>query len=441
MHDLSAEPDLRVLSFLERMEKPLLLVVTMVAGGVLGLWLLPPVAAHAPAAWSKMVPATAVGMLLATASIALSAPLKSNLAVAWSRAAAAAALGVGLLALSTYALGIAPTVGSWLRAPSPQTASGLVLIGICQLLARRSGSGVASLADVAAVGLVALVLFLIGGHLFQVIELVGIDSSNLASPQTVLCLALLAAIIAERRAADGGLMAILVNKGIGSQMARKLLPGVIAAPFVVIALIAYFGDVHSALTSRNRAIAAPLLVLAALGVVAWMARHANELERELRRLSVTDQLTGVLNRRGFEVVADHVMHNARRTGASLTAFYFDLDGLKGINDSLGHEAGSVVIRRFAELLVGTFRRNDVVARMGGDEFVVLAANVSDSAGDLLARLKRAVAEYNASPLAVGAMAYSVGFAELQPSAGGQVNDIVTKADQIMYAHKVGKKAA
>lgn len=112
--------------------------------------------------------------------------------------------------------------------------------------------------------------------------------------------------------------------------------------------------------------------LAALDDLAQMA----ESELAGFRLSITDEVTGITNRRGFLELADYGLSLCRRQNLPATLIFFDLDGLKAINDSLGHAAGDAVIRQFAGLLSGAFRQSDLFARLGGDEFVVFLANAT-----------------------------------------------------------------
>jgi diguanylate cyclase (GGDEF)-like protein len=410
MHDPSDEPDLRVMAVLTRLEQPLLIAVALVSGAVLARWLLPASVTSALPGLLQMKPTTAIGMLLAAGSLALSAPGGSLSELRLSKGASVAVFGLGLLALLTYAGAIPSSTGSWSLLPSPQTSIAFALMGVCLFLVRHAKNRFSSLADICAIVLIAFLLFLLGGHLFRVVEFVGIDAGNLTSRQTLFCLFLLAFVIAARQALGGGLFSILVNGGIGSRILRVVLPGILAAPFALFVLIKYLDDAGILPTAQTRAIATPVIAVVVLGVVAWVARITNTLERQLRLQSVTDELTNVLNRRGFEAVADYAVRNARRVGSGLIVFYFDLDGLKRVNDSIGHDAGSLMIRRFAELLVATFRKNDVVARVGGDEFVVLAVGTSTTVVDMLDRLARSVAECNASGSVPGAIAYSVGHA-------------------------------
>jgi diguanylate cyclase (GGDEF)-like protein len=439
MHDPSDEPDLRVMAVLTRLEQPLLIAVSAVSGGVLVLWLLPTSVTSALPGLLLMKPTTAIGMLLAAGSLALSAPGGSPSELRLSKVASVVVLMLGLLALLTYAGAIPSSSLSLL--PSPQTSIAFALIGVCLFLVRHAKNRFSSLADICAIVLIAFLLFLLGGHLFKVVEFVGIGASNLTSRQTLFCFFLLAFVIAARQALGGGRFSILVNGGIGSRILRVVLTGILVAPFALFVLIQYLDDAGILPAAQTRAIATPVIAVVVLGVVAWMARITNTLERRLRLQSVTDQLTNVLNRRGFEAVADYAMRNARRMGSGLIVFYFDLDGLKRVNDSIGHDAGSLMIRRFAELLVATFRKNDVIARVGGDEFVVLAVGTSTTVVDMLDRLAGSVAECNASGSVPGGIAYSVGHAEILPRADTQMDEVIAQADKMMYQHKLHKTAA
>jgi DNA-binding LacI/PurR family transcriptional regulator len=93
---------------------------------------------------------------------------------------------------------------------------------------------------------------------------------------------------------------------------------------------------------------------------------------QLKELALRDELTGLYNRRGFLTLAEHLFKAQYRKGQEMTLFFGDLDGLKTINDTWGHEAGDEAIRTVARALLDAFRMEDVAARLGGDEFVVLA---------------------------------------------------------------------
>ena len=153
---------------------------------------------------------------------------------------------------------------------------------------------------------------------------------------------------------------------------------------------------------------------------------ANE---QLHRLSLFDELTGLYNRRGFLLLAEEQLSLARRARRNnLMLFYADLDGLKQINDHLGHNAGDAAIVTAARTLDKTFRTSDIKARLGGDEFVVLAVEAGENiAQTLLARLHEGLAENNQS--------LSVGVVTFNAQNDNSIHDLITRADEAMYTEK------
>jgi diguanylate cyclase (GGDEF)-like protein len=172
-----------------------------------------------------------------------------------------------------------------------------------------------------------------------------------------------------------------------------------------------------------------------------MGQYTNDLERELRRQSLTDELTGILNRRGFYAVAEYALRNAVRAKNDLLLFYFDLDKLKQANDRFGHDVGSQMIQRFAESLSETFRKSDVVGRIGGDEFVVLATGEAAQVPDLLARLQERVADDNLSGSLPVGIAYSTGYLVVPATAETSIDQLTAQAEAIMYEQKRLKRQA
>ena len=142
-------------------------------------------------------------------------------------------------------------------------------------------------------------------------------------------------------------------------------------------------------------------------------RHARERQRlvvALQSMALKDALTGLYNRRGFITLAEEHMKLAQRTGACFALAFVDLDGMKRINDQLGHEFGDQAIIATADILRSTFRASDIAARLGGDEFIVLVRDATPVvAGRIKKRLQHAAALHNCQP-GVVPVAFSVGFA-------------------------------
>ncbi|MEG4497720.1 diguanylate cyclase [Microcoleus sp. F10-C6] len=162
-------------------------------------------------------------------------------------------------------------------------------------------------------------------------------------------------------------------------------------------------------------------------------------EAEVRQLSVTDELTGLYNRRGFFLLAEQQLKIARRTQTSYFILFADLDGLKNINDTLGHEMGDRVIVDAAQILKKTFREADIVARLGGDEFALFITNFSgNSSINFHARLQENIDRFNQqSERAYISISLGVEFGDLNNEV--LLEKLLAKADKLMYEHKRTKR--
>jgi diguanylate cyclase (GGDEF)-like protein len=163
-------------------------------------------------------------------------------------------------------------------------------------------------------------------------------------------------------------------------------------------------------------------------------------EEALRNLSLTDHLTGLYNHRGFHNLAEHQAKLARRSGIKSLLIYADMDGLKRINDTLGHQAGSAAIAATARILRDTFRDCDIVARLGGDEFAILAPNVSLAESKrIIERLRQNLKAYNEQGQQEFQLSLSLGVVEIEHQEGLEIQDQMARADEAMYREKRAKK--
>ncbi len=161
-----------------------------------------------------------------------------------------------------------------------------------------------------------------------------------------------------------------------------------------------------------------------------------ELQGELRRLATVDPLTRLTNRRGFLPTAKHRLEVSKRAHEPVALLFIDLDGLKRVNDSLGHAAGDSMIAETAYVLRRTFRASDLVARMGGDEFCVLFGAESRAAADgAIVRLQQAVDETNAQADRPFTLSFSAGLALFDPEDPIELDRLMADADGLMYAAK------
>jgi diguanylate cyclase (GGDEF)-like protein len=159
------------------------------------------------------------------------------------------------------------------------------------------------------------------------------------------------------------------------------------------------------------------------------------LQAELGNLALTDELTGLYNRRGFMALAERQLKLGRRSGRGMLLFVMDVDRLKQINDSFGHFEGDRALKRTADALEETFRDSDVVARLGGDEFAVLAIEASGHSEAtirtrLFERLKSCSAEHSHYELSL-----SLGVARFDPRNCSSIGELMAEADQAMYEQK------
>jgi diguanylate cyclase (GGDEF)-like protein len=172
----------------------------------------------------------------------------------------------------------------------------------------------------------------------------------------------------------------------------------------------------------------------------WYAVRHVLLERELRHLALTDDLTCLYNRRGFFASATQQLKLARRNGQHLLLFFCDLDNLKSINDSFGHREGDHALVRTADVLEEVFRDSDIMARLGGDEFGVLAFEASSrNQESILHRLERALQKANKEEHRY-MLSFSVGVARFNPNEDLSLADLMAEADRAMYEKKKSKGA-
>jgi len=163
-------------------------------------------------------------------------------------------------------------------------------------------------------------------------------------------------------------------------------------------------------------------------------------EEALRNLTMTDELTGLYNHRGFLTLAEHHAKTARRSGQGSLLVYADMDGLKQINDTFGHTEGSAAIAKIAQILRQTFRDSDIVARLGGDEFAVLAPDVClDTILKLTNRLRENLRIYNEQGSQLYQLSLSVGAVSVDYRNNVTIEQLISRADEAMYHDKRRKK--
>lgn len=153
------------------------------------------------------------------------------------------------------------------------------------------------------------------------------------------------------------------------------------------------------------------------------------------QLAMTDELTGISNRRGFDMLAVQALAMCRRNGQAATLVMIDMDEFKQINDKFGHLEGDRALQEFANLLLETFRDSDVVARLGGDEFCALLTGTNASNAETgVMRLTEATAAFNREAMLDFPLLFSAGISVCKPEA--ELADALRNADEQMYQAKL-----
>ena len=165
------------------------------------------------------------------------------------------------------------------------------------------------------------------------------------------------------------------------------------------------------------------------------------MEAEILALSITDQLTGLYNRRGFLSLAEQQLKLAKRNKSGMLLFFIDLDGLKWINDTLGHEEGDKAIIETATVFKETFRTSDIIARLGGDEYAALAIEITETNSEIItARLQSLIDTRNNQENRRYRLSMSVGCSYYDPENPCSIDELIARADKLMYEQKQNKKS-
>jgi diguanylate cyclase (GGDEF)-like protein/PAS domain S-box-containing protein len=173
-----------------------------------------------------------------------------------------------------------------------------------------------------------------------------------------------------------------------------------------------------------------------IGIVVTDLTERHKAQEELRSLSLVDELTGLLNRRGFLTVAQQTLNLAQRLEGPLLLVFADLDGMKAINDTLGHREGDRALIDAAAILRKTYRDSDIIARLGGDEFTVLAMGTSTKDAAVLSRrLQSQIDAQNNSGHRPYHLSISVGVVPYDTEAPQPIDDLLARADAAMYDNK------
>jgi len=322
---------------------------------------------------------------------------------------------------------------------APNTAFAFVTLGIALRASRSTSEHAQRLAQACAFGTLFIVMVALFGYAYSAHVLVGLFAvTRMAIPTLVGMLAL--GIGALSLTADAAWLAEFSRPGSGRVVGRRLLPAALLLPFIVgIATLSGYraGLYDPAFGSALMAVCETI----SFGILVWLcARSLNESERG-RTLAGLDELTGLLNRRGFLVNGDAQLATSRGQGIDALLLFIDLDGMKAINDGFGHAVGDSALVETALILQKTFREGDVISRLGGDEFAIIATRATMlSAPTILARLNAHLERLNAGLDRQFELRLSTGITPCLASEKRSLADLLIFADERMYEQKQARRA-
>jgi diguanylate cyclase (GGDEF)-like protein/PAS domain S-box-containing protein len=178
----------------------------------------------------------------------------------------------------------------------------------------------------------------------------------------------------------------------------------------------------------------------ALQQLARSIKERKTMIAALESLTLEDPLTGLYNRRGFTTIATEYLKLAARKKENMFLLYIDLDDLKKTNDSFGHAQGDEMLLSLAEILLATFRKSDIKARIGGDEFAVFPIDTQMAgARTALSRLKKKIKEHNKKSGRPPLLSISTGIARYNPGRPNTIEELLGRADTKMYEEKRRKQ--
>lgn len=181
-------------------------------------------------------------------------------------------------------------------------------------------------------------------------------------------------------------------------------------------------------------------IIKAITVISKEITDYKKMQDQLRELSLTDQLTCIYNRRGLFTLVDRMLKQAKRQKKGIFMLYADIDNLKEINDTFGHKEGDAALIETANILKTNYRESDIIARIGGDEFVVIPVGTAgDDIEKIVDRLEKSLEIYNSERKHDYRLSLSIGVTYYDPENPCSIEELLIQADELMYKHKKIKR--
>lgn len=430
-------------------QRAFLAVVLLVGLSAFLASVVPALGAYPALAYVRMSIPTALAAIFCALSLLMSEPDHSPFLILLSRifAAVAGLLSVAILMERFYPFPIlpgtlfnVPNVNVLSSALSPQSGIGFLSISITMVFVGSRKIVVQHVADVLVLFQCLLVFTLLSQSFFGTLKLFGVTGANHLSPQVLGCILLLTAVVVLRQT-ECGVLSIFLGRGIGSRIARTFAVILFLWPFLRRIVEFQVRDLQLVPAHLMASALTSLEIVLSVALLLFLAWRITEMEKEIHDLTLRDELTGLYNMRGFYLLAEQTFRLAKRAGLPFSVLFLDMDGLKAINDRLGHNAGSSYLAETGQIVRGSFRDGDVKGRFGGDEFVI-AGQFSMVGIEVAAqRLRAAADERNAKSTGLFPLRFSVGYVTVEYHSTETLKELVARADQLMYKEKQAKKVA
>jgi diguanylate cyclase (GGDEF)-like protein len=438
------QPDPGILDRTLKIQKVCLACAVLPGVAALLAWAVPAVRSSLPNGLVMPVSAALVSLVCAAslATTLTSASRKRGMQLHLWLAGTAVVLGV--MALGTGSATPLADLFSIAARPAEagsmaiQVSAGFTVLGLL-LFFMNAKRGVASyFADGLVLILFLLLLLLVSRYLFEALNIFDTTVLEPSRPVTLATFALLSVATFLSRAHYGS-FDVLLGGGLSGRIARNLMILPFLMPFLREAgrerlLRSDLVPEHGA--AAFLASASAIMLLAVLVII---ARYIRRMERSIRDLSLRDELTGVYNLRGFNLLADQALRLAQRSSQPFSLLFVDVDDLKQINDNLGHGVGSNLLVGTADLIKASFRETDVVGRIGGDEFAVAGQLTHAAIVEAAERLEAQASLTRASASDTMPISLSIGYVTAGADSEQTLDELLEKADAIMYNQKRRKK--
>jgi diguanylate cyclase (GGDEF)-like protein len=309
---------------------------------------------------------------------------------------------------------------------SPETATAFLLLALVMILMQESAGFASHLADLCITCVCFIVLIETTRSVFGALHFFNLPLFDRNAPVTVCCLILLAFTALTRRA-ENGAFTIFLGNGVGSTIARFAAPAVLLFPILWELARAY--SLQSGIALAGDASTAAIGLTAALGMALLLILtvRLNHLERQIRELSLRDELTGLYNSRGFHLFAWQALRLAHRSSLPFSVLFIDLDNINEVSESQGHEGTRKFLLEMADLLRTAFRETDVLGRIGADEFAVAGHFNEKSISLMVLRIQEAANFRNELPGRSFFLAFSINSVTADDPRHDSLEDLLAAA--------------